>query len=112
MKTTGVSCIPKFGLLVLLGHSSEQPFLLVLGFVPMGFGQVIAGFDCAFMYALKSSQTFMSQCVVRSGCWLAMLSDNMTDKLYIKEHVITRALISSVSFTRRVRMRRTHCVRG
>ena len=90
----------------------EQNFLCVLGFVPMGFGQIIARIDCAFMFAQKSSQTFISHGVVIAGCWLAMLSDNMTDKLYIKEHVITRALISSVSFTWRVHMRRTLAVRG
>ena len=50
----------------------EQNFLCVLGFVPMGFGQIIARIDCAFMFAQKSSQTFISQGVVIAGCWLAM----------------------------------------
>ena len=34
----------------------KQPFLWVLGFVPMGFGQIITRIDCAFMYAFKYPQ--------------------------------------------------------
>ena len=49
----------------------KQPFLWVLGFVPMGFGQVITRIDCAFMYAFKYPQilyvTMCSHCKLLVG---------------------------------------------